>query len=208
MVFVFCDLNFQQVSTKTAILILAAGASQRLGTPKQLLHWKGTTLLEHTIKEVLTTSIGEVFVVLGAHIDDIQQQIYSYPITIIENKNWQEGMGTSIACGIQQLQAFDQVLITLCDLPLIDQGHYQKLLQEHSQTSKGITTTVFETIIGVPAVFDRSYFKTLSKLSGDRGARALIQKEIADVQVVKADVPFTDIDTIEDYRKLIRLTDA
>jgi len=147
-------------------------------------------------------------VVLGAHQAIIEEQLGSYLITSIENPQWQEGMGTSIACGIQQLHAFDQVLITLCDLPLIDQGHYQKLLQEHSQTSKGITATVFETIIGVPAVFDHSYFKTLSKLSGDRGARALIKNNMSDVHIVKANVPFTDIDTMEDYRKLIRLTDA
>jgi len=83
-----------------AMVILAAGAASRMQAIKQLLPWKKTTLLGNAIEQGLQSNVDKVYVVLGANASKIKKQILNYPIQIIEHKNWQLGIGSSIACAI------------------------------------------------------------------------------------------------------------
>ncbi len=186
----------------TAILLLAGGASKRLGTPKQLLPYKGTSFLEDTISKLLALNTENVYVVLGAHFDRIHPIISHVPVHIIKNKRWEEGMGTSISAGIsyiKQKENIEKVLITLVDLPLFERANYQQLLGIHTS---GITITKYLDNAGVPAVFDKRYFEELTILSGDEGARSMIRANKNDVRYYEPNIVYFDIDTMEDYEKL------
>ncbi|AXT21166.1 nucleotidyltransferase family protein [Flavobacteriaceae bacterium AU392] len=196
--------------TKTpniAILILAAGASNRMGIPKQLLPWKHTTLLEHTIETVLELNIEHTFVVLGANIKLMSSKIKSYPIEIIHNINWQNGLGSSIASGAKYIRSlkktFDGILIVLADQPFIDVTHLNTLIESFlNKKHKIITTSYNKYKEGVPAIFDAVYFKELSNLNNDFGAKELIENEKTNSVMISED-KLTDIDTKDDYNRLI-----
>lgn len=192
-----------------AILILAAGASNRMGVTKQLLPWKHTTLLEHTIETVLKLNIENMFVVLGANIELIHSKIKSYPIEIIHNINWQNGLGSSIACGVKYIQNLaktsDGVLIVLADQPFIDVTHLNILIESFfNKKSKIVTTSYNKDKEGVPAIFDASYFKELSNLNDDFGAKELIKNN--KTLSVKASNKIMDIDTKTEYEKLLKIS--
>lgn len=186
----------------TAILLLAAGGSHRFGSPKQLLKFRGKTLIHHSLEQLQGLPNSDLYVVLGAEIDKIAPSIQKH--IIIENKNWESGMGSSIAAGMNLLkeQNYSQVLITLCDLPLIEFHHYQNLLDE-SRITQNIVATQYEQLIAVPVIFKQSYFELLSKLDADMGARQIILQNKDDLHTVSAELSYIDVDTIEDYEKLL-----
>lgn len=192
-----------------ATLILAAGSSRRMGTPKQLLPWKQTTLLGHTIEIVLELNIKNTFVVLGANAKLITPEIERYPIQMIQHTDWQNGLGTSIAFGVKYIQNLknniDGILIVLADQPLIDSTHLNALIEVFlSKKHKIITTSYHKNKEGVPAVFDVAYFDDLKKLTDDFGAKTLIKNNTT--FSVEASNKILDLDTKEEYEKLIELT--
>jgi molybdenum cofactor cytidylyltransferase len=196
------------VKGDTAILVLAAGASTRLGEPKQLLSYKNSTLLKHTINQVLAIQDAKVYVVLGAFFEEIYASIKQLPITIIKNDYWQEGLGSSIRVGVLEIQknlSYNKVLITLGDLPLMLSKNYQDLLFHHKKSTTEITATQYPTTNGVPVIFDSPYFNALSELSGDEGAKPLLVKNKSDVSFCEVSIAFFDIDTKDSYLKLISL---
>ncbi len=194
--------------SKTAILILAAGESKRLGEPKQLLPYKETTLLAHAIKEAKSIERSEVFVVIGAHFSEIFQSIRDQKVTIIKNNNWKKGMGSSLSKGIKFIRnknAFDRVLVTLSDLPLVDRSHYEALISLSIQSRKRIILTDYETTSGVPTIFDKSLFNELSLLINDEGAKPVIAKYKKEVIGFTSTTPYFDVDTLESYQELLEL---
>jgi molybdenum cofactor cytidylyltransferase len=194
---------------ETAILVLAAGSSQRLGMPKQLLAYKETTLLAHTITQLLSLKEGPVFVVLGAYFQKIKASISHFPVTILENTSWEKGLASSIHLGVSHIEtetSFSKVLITLSDLPLFDAIHYQNLLHTHQKGKKlGITITKYLDNKGVPVVFSDHYFSSLQELSGDEGAKSVVQKNKSDVAYYEANIAYFDVDTVASYQKLLSL---
>lgn len=186
----------------TAILLIAAGASKRLGSPKQLLLYKKQTLLQNTLAKLFALKTQNVCIVLGAYFDRIHPLIRHLPITIIRNNDWQEGMGSSISAGISHLRQekhIEKVLITLVDLPFFEAINYKNLLDIHAS---GITVTKYTDNKGVPAVFDKTYFKELNALSGDKGAKSIISANKNDVKYYEPNIAYFDIDTLSDYEKL------
>lgn len=199
------------MKTKTAILILAAGGSKRMGEPKQLLDYQDETLLSHAIQQTLPIENAETFVVVGAHLKEVFNSIrdYSKSITVIVNQDWEKGMGSSLSKGIQFISdknEFDRVLITLGDLPLIEQDHYELLIDKSLTTNKRIMITKYKSNSGVPAVFEKSLFNELSNLSDDDGAKPLIQKYKKEVSAVPTETPYFDVDTPDAYQKLRNLS--
>jgi len=196
--------------SKTAILILAAGESKRLGQPKQLLPYKKTNLLAHTIEQVKAIERSDVFVVIGAHFSDIFQSIRGQKITIIKNNNWEDGMGSSLSKGIEFIKkkgTFDRVLVTLSDLPLTTLSHYEELISLSKTSRKRIILTDYqEGLSGVPAIFDKSLFNELSLLSDDEGAKPVISKYKKEVIKLPSKTPYFDVDTKEEYQKLLNLS--
>ena len=142
---------------KIAMIILAAGESKRLGAIKQNLPWKNTTLLGHVIEQGLCSIADDIFVVLGSNADAIINTIDPAKITIIKNPNWEEVMGTSIACAIQFLERnstqFDAVLIALSDQPLIDKKHYNELIYSHINDNITLVATEINNRYVFPAIF-------------------------------------------------------
>ncbi|MCD6543118.1 MAG: nucleotidyltransferase family protein [Flavobacteriaceae bacterium] len=189
---------------KIAIIILAAGASSRMGKIKQLLPWKQTTLIGNAIEQALASKADDVFVVLGANYQLISKEIEQENITIIYNKNWTLGMGFSIRSTMdffdKKHKKYDAVLIILVDQPLIDVIYFNMLIDKF--INYNIIASKYKNRVGVPAIFSSIYFDALRKLNRDIGARDLILKHINDVKEIDAFDKIQDIDSISSYELL------
>jgi molybdenum cofactor cytidylyltransferase len=195
--------------SKTAILILAAGESKRMGQPKQLLPYKNSTLLLEKIKQFQSLEQVQVFVVLGAFFKDIFPHLRDKPVTVVMNAKWQEGMGSSLSKGVELIQkkeVYDRVLITLADLPLLESSHYEDLIELSKSSGKRIIQTEYDDTSGVPVVFDKSLFNSLIRLKNEEGAKPLIEKYRKEVLKLNTETPYFDVDTSETYQKLLDLS--
>lgn len=192
-----------------AIVILAAGASMRMGSPKQLLNWGRNSLLGHAITTCKKSLAKDIIVVLGANCDTIASGIKETDVSVVINKEWKQGLGRSIASAVQFIldskKKVTGLLIILADQPFVTTDYLDKMVSEfNSGSSKIIATTYDSDITGVPVLFDVSYFKELSQLSGDAGAKSLIKKYQNQLKVLIPKFQNWDIDTKEDYAKLKR----
>ena len=195
--------------SKTAILILAAGESKRMGEPKQLLPYNDSTLLIHTIEQAAPLKHSDIFIVIGAHFSDIFKSIRSQKATVIKNNNWEDGMGSSLSKGIEFIKKkdkYDSVLVTLSDLPLVTTEHYEELIALSDSSGKRIVLTNYDEVAGVPAIFDRSLFNELTILSDDEGAKPVVKKYKKEALKMNSKTPFFDVDTKEAYQKLLKLS--
>lgn len=179
-----------------AAVILAAGASTRMGRPKQLIEVDGKSLVERAVQVALEAGAGPVVVVLGAHAEQISAKIKGLPALAVVNHRWQEGMGSSIALGVKSLRLeTEAVLILHCDHHGVTPQHLKTL----ASTPGRIVASEYEGVKGVPALFDRSHFAALTALSGDYGARDLIRRKDAVAVELKGHF---DLDTPEDLARL------
>lgn len=192
----------------TAVLLLAAGASSRMGQPKMFLSWQGKTFLEHTVSAAATVS-PPVFIVTGQHTDAIAMALAGKEVQLIPNERWQEGMGTSIAAGVAgMMQAGftpDALIIAVCDQPFITGGLLQQMIAEKERSGKGIAGCSYDNTIGTPVLFDKKYFSALQQLNGQQGAKRLLQQFPAAVVTIPFPLGSIDIDTPEDYERLTNL---
>ena len=186
-------------TSKIAICILAAGASTRMGLPKQLLKWGKHSLLHHAIDQAQL--VGEdVFVVLGAHYDAIAPTITA--VSTIKNRDWEKGMGSSIAAGIKYIRkagTYTHILVMLADQPYLDAPHLKKMIETRQKIPKGIVATQYETKAGVPAIFSSPFFDELEQLDKDYGARKMLQQHQNHLLAIKPLGSTVDIDTQEIY---------
>lgn len=184
-------------------IILAAGSSSRLGSPKQLLAWRNASLLEHAVSNARTVLYQCVIVVLGAHADAIHSAVDLDGLTVVVNPDWQEGMASSIRAGVRALPASaSAALILLCDQPLVNASHLRKLLEAWEAEPNHIVASEYRQSVGVPALFPAEFFDELSALNGDRGAKLLLLK--FDDRLLKIPLPEAelDIDNAEDVARL------
>jgi molybdenum cofactor cytidylyltransferase len=193
-----------------AVLILAAGASSRMGTTKQLLSWNGTNLLDTTIENALIICPDHVVVVLGANAKEIQAHSdHNKNVQFVFHKNWNFGLGSSISYGVDFIQRSFQntkaILILLSDQPLIDSEYLGQMIQVYESSGKGIIATKYEKGAGVPAIFDKCYFSNLTQLNKDIGAKQIIRKFKNDTLSLNPSGKTMDIDTLEDYQKLTKI---
>ncbi len=194
---------------KIAVVILAAGASTRLGTAKQLLPWKGTTLLEHSIETISELNCDDNFVVLGASHKLIKSKIDFNVVEVLVNKDWKFGLGNSIAFGVKYILknniVVDGILLTLADQPLIDSEYLNSLIDKFEVNNNQIIASSYSNDKkGVPVLFDKIFFEELSNLNGDKGAKTLLDKYAPNVFTLNAEQLVFDIDTKEDYEKLYK----
>lgn len=184
-------------------IILAAGASSRMGSPKQLLIWQDRPLLAHAIDSARSVLAERIVVVLGANAEAIKEAVDLNGISVALNPDWANGMAGSIRVGIQALPATaSAVLLMLCDQPLISAAHLQNLLQAWQNTPECIVVSQYAESFGVPAVFPATFFAQLAGLTGDRGAKPLMmqcQETLVRVPLPEAEL---DIDTQSDYQRL------
>lgn len=189
------------------IIILAAGNSSRLGQPKQLLHYKGFTLLQNTIIHAQLVSNTVVVVVTGANRSQIEQEITDSTVKTVHNSEWETGMASSIVIGLQTLLKFKpeikNTVITVCDQPFLTSKIFNDLLEVQKSTGKSIVAAAYASTLGVPVLFSSFYYKQLLLLKGQEGAKKLLKLFKEDVAEVYFEKGAIDIDTIEDYNKLI-----
>ncbi len=188
----------------TGIIILAAGNSSRLGQPKQLLDYQGKTLLGHTVEQALAVS-SRVMVVTGNENSGIEKETGS--AGTVQNENWQDGMSSSIHKGLNEMlleyPETQNILITVCDQPYINASVFSELIEKRQSSAKGIIASHYSGTLGTPVLFSCSYFNDLLQLNGHEGAKKLLIKYRDDVGQVRFEKGSVDIDTPEDYQKLI-----
>ncbi len=189
------------------IIILAAGASSRLGTPKQLLQFQNKTLIRRAVETAIETNYKTV-VVLGANFELINAEIEDLEIEICFNENWQSGMSSSLKTGLKKILEIapnlSAVIISLCDQPFINSSVFNNLITTFEKTNAPIVASEYAATVGVPALFSRSMFDELLNLSADEGARKIIKKHLASVEKISVPQAEIDIDTAEDYQKLLQ----
>lgn len=183
----------------TGIIILAAGSSSRLGQPKQLLPWQGKTLLRHVAQTALDADLGPVVIVLGAVIEPCRETLEGLDLIIAENPEWESGMGGSIATGVKSLAShgLENIIITLCDQPLVTAGDLVLLSRMSDPCKPGIVASHNGKAYTPPILFPKNRFTDLESLTGTTGARELIARETS---VTRLDLPHAkmDIDTPAD----------
>lgn len=192
--------------TSCVAIILAAGQSVRLGRPKQLLQFRGKTLLQNVIDSAREAELQPIVLVLGSNGQTILNESDTTGVIIVENEHWRTGMASSVITGVNAVEnvstSIETVILMVCDQPYVDGSLLQKLISKYKSTGKPIIASQYSGIPGVPALFHHSLFQELKKLKGDSGARKLIQKYIGWVEVIPFPEGSIDIDTIDDYERL------
>jgi molybdenum cofactor cytidylyltransferase len=186
-------------------IVLAAGASSRLGSPKQLLQWRDRPLLAHSIERAQAVLFERVIVVLGANSDAIQTAVDLSAVRTIANPDWKQGIASSIKMGIQALpETATAAFILLCDQPLINADHLQNLLNVWQDNQSHIVASQYPNSVGVPALFPSEYFPSLLALTGDKGAKALLTKFADKLLTISLPEAELDIDNVADFDYLTR----
>jgi len=194
--------------TKLEILLLAAGTSTRMGQPKALLPIGQKPLIRHQIEQL--QALGKpITLVLGAQAQTIQVALDDTEVNLVFNADYPKGMGQSIAAGVQAIISGgrdpEAIMICAVDQPLIDSGHYNSLMEKAQQSDFSIIQSASDQgWHGIPTIFKSMHFEALTKLTGDQGAKSVIQKNPGQVTSIKAR-PGTliDIDTPLQYHKFI-----
>lgn len=189
--------------SKLAIVILAAGESKRMGQPKQLLPWGNSTLLGHSISTVLEIQKEHVYVVLGAFYDEIIDKHQNFPVQVLKNESWKDGMSSSITLAIQTIENLniDGFLFLLADQPEVDSTYIQSIIKDFNE-HQDLIATKYPKSIGIPVIFGRSYFSELKNINTQSGAKSVIMENLTNVKVKTPKHFFRDIDTPEVYRVL------
>lgn len=176
-----------------AAIVLAAGASRRLGEPKQLVQICGESLLERTVRICREAGCDPIVVVLGASAEVIRSHCKLEGAVIVMNDEWAEGMGSSLRAGIYELDSVvDGCVVVTCDMPAVSPAHLQELIKTGEMTA-----SEYAGRRGVPAYFPSSAFATLMQLRGDAGARDLLKTANA-VQLRGGEL---DVDTAQDLER-------
>ena len=185
-------------------LLLAAGESARLGQPKQLLEWNGTPLVEHAARTALRAGLHPVIVVVGCRAGDVRAALKS-PVAIVENPDWRAGMSTSLRAGLQALPAdVDAAIMLLVDQPRLSETHLRAMIDAYERLKKLIVVSAHRGRRASPALFDRSLFDSLMRVSGDVGGRPVVEANPDLVAQVEAadELELADVDTVEDWQRI------
>ena len=191
---------------KVDIIVLAAGSSKRMGSPKQLLKVGETTLLGTILKTVVQSKANNVTCVLGANASLITPSISKFEIEIVINPNYSNGLGTSISKGVSHLKDrdIDGVIILLGDQPFISSNYINKLVTTFSEEPHHIISTKYANKNGVPALFPKKYFNQLLLLNKDKGAQDILNNSLDFIKTLELVPNLKDIDTPTDYQNLTK----
>jgi molybdenum cofactor cytidylyltransferase len=189
-------------------IILAAGGSRRFGRPKQLVAFQSESLVHRSVRVATEAGITSIAVVAGESMDAIKGEVRETSAAVVENRDWELGLGTSIRCGLQNLRAsvpdLEAVVIIACDQPFVEASIIAALLEERQRSGKPIVASSYAGTLGIPALFDRSCFEELLALPDDSGAKALIESRQHEVAQIKFEHGAIDIDTPADLERLAR----
>ena len=187
-----------------ALLLLAAGASTRMGRPKQLLPYQGRTLLRHAAETAVASGCAPIALVTGALHEALAAEVLGLPIAVVHNPDWETGMASSIRTGLVAVTTARPaaVLIMLCDQPLVTPELLCQLVAQQRQTQAPIVAAAYGDTLGVPVVFAQTMLPELLQLQGQQGAGQLIASLGAAVGRVLFPAGLLDVDTPEQYAAL------
>ena len=185
-------------------VVLAAGRSRRMGQAKLLMKVGGRAIIRYVVESVLAGGVDSVWVVTGPDVEPIEAALAGFEVQIVVNPAPEEGQAGSVRTGIAALPpSVDAVLIALGDQPLLAPSIIPALLAARRTSPKLIVAPRYRDGQGNPVVFKREIFPELLRLTGDEGARRIIQREPARVEWVDLDLPMPpDVDTPDDYEKI------
>ncbi|MBN2059950.1 MAG: nucleotidyltransferase family protein [Deltaproteobacteria bacterium] len=193
---------------KVAGLILAAGASIRMGRPKQLLPIGTGTLLDTVINEAVKSELDLVIVILGCRSEEIRKSLNtclnSQKLTVIENTDWENGISSSLITGISYIHnVYDHCMVILADMPNISSGLINHLLYHYLNSGLKLGAITVGRKRSHPVIFNRSFYSEIYGLKGDIGAKRLFEKYSDKVCLVRPEQGYddTDLDTPDDYFK-------
>ena len=176
-------------------VILAAGASTRFGTPKQLFRWRGRTLLQHALAHARQTVSDRVVIVTGAYANQLDVVLGPDRAVCVYNAGWRDGMGSSIRAGIAALPAdCAAALLMPCDQPLVDGRDLAALVGHWRNRPMRAVASGYAGIFGIPAVLPARLFPALGELHGDRGAREVLRREGHRLDVLELPAGHLDVD--------------
>ncbi|MGH8178085.1 MAG: nucleotidyltransferase family protein [Steroidobacter sp.] len=185
------------------ILVLAAGASTRLGRPKQLVKLGGRPVLHRVVSNAVSLGGSAVTVIVGAHAREMTHLLAHSPASVLVNRQWEEGMGSSLRFGVAALPpACDAVLVLLGDQVGVTADDLKRLASAWKGEESLIAASVYDQHAGVPAIFPRICFSELAELRGDQGARRVLERN--SYRLVRVPMPNAaiDLDTPEDLAAL------
>ncbi len=187
-------------------LLLAAGGSSRLGQPKQLIDFEGSTLLWRAAETLAATACETKVVVLGAEANKCLKELRGMDLSTCVNSDWEKGMSGSIKAGLRRIldiePATSAIIITLCDQPYVTANIVDSFIAEYRRIRPPVVAAEYNNVCGVPALFSRAMFDDLLQLEGDKGAQSVIRK--VGPNVIRISVPDAafDIDSPEDLMTL------
>lgn len=192
---------------KIGIIILAAGESKRMGSPKQLLDIDGKSLIRRTAEVALATDCYPVVLVIGANKAQIAPEIIDLPLTVIDNPKWYEGMASSVKMGLVGLymtyKDVEAVIILVCDQPYLSVSLLERMVEIYQTRKAPIVACKYGAQVGVPALFDRKLFEELLNLTGDKGAKPVLMNHLDEAHLITFEAGSIDLDTLEDYQKYL-----
>ncbi len=198
-------------TVRIAAVVLAAGESRRMGTPKQLLPFAGRTILQCVVDTLLAAGVDEVIVVLGHLAEQVRAVLDSRPVRPVVNPLHRQGMLSSVKCGVRAIGAeYDAVLFALGDQPQIASSVVREVMSHYRKGNAGIVIPRYGEKKGHPIIMNlHTYRDAILNLPEDVGLNALVQAHADDVHLIDmgAEEIVRDIDNRDDYaRELARLT--
>lgn len=198
-------MNLNRQATRVAAIVLAAGTSRRMGTPKQLLRLDGKSLLERTLDKVRGSAVDEIVLVLGATADEIRGELPADGMRVVLNPDFQQGMGTSLRTGLAAVsESMRGALIVLADQPFVRPSTLDQMIAYHQKHRPQILIPLYRGFRGNPVLIDRSVFPELMSLTGDIGCRAIFGSHIESIHKLAVEDAgiLLDIDSAEDWERL------
>jgi molybdenum cofactor cytidylyltransferase len=191
---------------RTAIIILAAGGSRRLGQPKQLLEILGEPLLHRVVRMAADVHPDHLIVVLGSSACDCVQAIKDCGADIVVNPFWESGLAGSIRIGVERAEEehADFVLLLLADQPWLNSAVIRQFYDRMNGRPDMVIAARYDGILGAPMMFGRDWFPKLKNLEGDQGARSLVAKEAQGAEIIDWSEGAVDLDTPEDLAGLMQ----
>ena len=193
--------------SRFGLILLAAGASRRLGSPKQLLPFQNKPLLQHIMQQTRDLPWEAKILVLGAGAERMLSALEIGDFEPALNPDWETGMASSVRTGVERALArrpdLENLLFLVCDQPFVSADLIREMRQLHARSGKKITACRYGEIVGVPAIFSQTLFPELLLLHGDRGAGLLIKRYPDERAEVSFELGAADIDTPADYDRLL-----
>ncbi|HEX8128782.1 MAG TPA: nucleotidyltransferase family protein [Pyrinomonadaceae bacterium] len=193
-------------------VVLAAGSSSRMGSPKQALQFRGESLLRRAALAALGAGCCPVIVVTGANAELSRRELDGLDVREVLNTLWETGMASSIRAGVEGLVSaaaeVDAAVLLLCDQPHVTADVISGLVAAHRATGSHVVASTYGGSFGVPALFGRTIFAELTRLEGRSGAKQVIKKYASEAHFLPFYGGEVDVDTPDDFSRLIECESA